>query len=154
MIVKYLESFIQSELKSLYLKLWGVEILHKKNFETVLRVYITQKRLITLHDCQYFNLLLRTLIDVKNYFFKPYILEISSPGINRRIFNISQIKYFQEVELGVELVNSTISYNCNFRGVVSKLDNFNITLELENSTNICFSFNDADVIRIIPKIVY
>ena len=71
--------------------LWGLEC--QTGVKSVqVRVYIDHSRGVTLDDCSRVSQQLSTVLDVEDPIGMPYTLEISSPGINRRLFSIEQLE--------------------------------------------------------------
>jgi ribosome maturation factor RimP len=51
----------------------------------VLRLFIDKEGGVTLDDCAYISRQLGDLLDVKDIIPQTYVLEVSSPGLNRRL---------------------------------------------------------------------
>lgn len=58
-------------------------ILTRENERPILRIYITKKGGVTLDDCATISELLSPLLDVEDPLSSEYLLEVSSPGIER-----------------------------------------------------------------------
>ncbi len=70
---------------------WGLECqTGTKNVQV--RVYIDSGEGVTLDDCSRVSQQLSAVLDVEDPIEVPYILEISSPGINRPLFSLEQMK--------------------------------------------------------------
>lgn len=68
-------------------ELYDIELLGKGKL--VVRVYIDTARGVTLDECEKFSKHLSVLLDVENPIPGPYTLEVSSPGLNRRLRNLT-----------------------------------------------------------------
>lgn len=68
------------------LSLYDVE-LKKEGKRLVLRIFIDSPRGISLDDCANISHQLSHLLDVENVIDQPYVLEVSSPGLDRRLRN-------------------------------------------------------------------
>ena len=86
--------------------LWGIEILRGKKRVT-LRVYIDSKKNIDISDCENVSkdLSYEPMIDLN--LGDDYILEVSTPGIDRKFFDLNQLKAY----VGKELELKTGIYN-------------------------------------------
>ena len=58
----------------------------------VLRVYLDKEGGITADDCSLASRQIGALLDVEDWFQGRYILEVSSPGIDRPLFTLEQFK--------------------------------------------------------------
>ena len=80
--------------------LWGIEILRGKKRNT-LRVYIDSNNSIDINDCENISkdLSYEPMLDIS--LGDDYVLEVSSPGVDRKFFNINQLDSFlgEELEL-------------------------------------------------------
>ena len=65
------------------LELVDVEYVKERNW--YLRVYIDKEGGIDLDDCQRFSEKLGALLDRESYLRDPYVLEVSSPGLDRAL---------------------------------------------------------------------
>ena len=81
---------------------------------------------------------------------EDYILEVSTPGIDRKFFNIKQLKEY----VGQELDIKTKSIYEGRRKFIGKLiesdDSKLIILKSDNSEEIIFKFSDIDLCRLKP----
>lgn len=67
-------------------ELYDVELLGKG--KPIVRIYIDTARGVTLDECETFSKRLSVFLDVENLIPGPYTLEVSSPGMNRRLRNL------------------------------------------------------------------
>lgn len=151
MIIEKLENLIKADIKLLGFELWGIEIsnVSKKNNKIKVTIYIDKKSGVSIKDCEKVNKEIYALINSENIFSKNYILEISSPGINKRIFKLSQIKLLNMVK--VKLLKYTKDNNKYFQGKIKKVINNEITIETKSGKLVNFNFNNIDKIRIVSK---
>jgi ribosome maturation factor RimP len=68
-------------------ELFGIEFLGKGKL--LLRVFIDKEGGVTLDECERFSKSLNILLDVENPIPGSYTLEISSPGMNRPLRNLT-----------------------------------------------------------------
>ena len=99
-----------------------------------LRIYIDKPTGVTHEDCANFSREVSTIFDVEDAVpGGAYLLEVSSPGLDRKLYKASDYERFQGslVKLSTfEPVNG----NRHFEGRLAKFENGRITLELETSS--------------------
>lgn len=88
-----MEQLICKEVECLGYRYWGREI-HRHGRKSVLRVYIDGEPAITLDDCVKVSRKLSESLDTHNFIAGAYDLEVSSPGIERRLFNEEQYRSY------------------------------------------------------------
>jgi len=59
-----------------------------------LRIYIDQSNGVTSDDCSRVSRQVSAMMDVENHLQNSYVLEVSSPGIDRPLFELGQYKQF------------------------------------------------------------
>ena len=107
------KNIIEPVVKRNNCKLWGIEILRGKK-RIKLRVYIDSNKDIDITDCENVSKDLNYEPSLDMSLGNDYILEVSTPGIDRKFFNISQLKDFigKELEFKTkEIINGTRKFN-------------------------------------------
>jgi ribosome maturation factor RimP len=154
-----LESLISKEIDRLGFAFLGLEIENSPNNRKLLRVYVNvinnldttneqinldmKKPGVTLDDCSKINYHLNKLLSVNaDLNFSNYTLEISSPGVERRLFNLLQIKEQIGKEVKIKLISSLENRN-NFTGRLLDVDLAlkKVFLEVEEQ-NFCFNYDN------------
>ena len=69
----------------------------------VLRLFIDKKGGVTIDDCAYVSRELGDLIDVRNFIDHPYVLEVSSPGLDRPIKKEKDILMSMDKKIQVKM---------------------------------------------------
>lgn len=104
----------------------GLELVHveyqPKGSAPVLRVYIDKPGGVNLSDCQGISRQLSVLLDVEDIIPTHYVLEVSSPGIERPLFKEADYKRFAGREVRLE-VTEKIENRRNFKGYIRDLSN-------------------------------
>ena len=80
--VREVSFLIEPILDEMEIELVDVEYLSEGG-RWILRIYVDRDEGITLDDCVRVSREIGDLIDVKDLFQQPYVLEVSSPGLNR-----------------------------------------------------------------------
>jgi ribosome maturation factor RimP len=83
-------------------ELVGLEF-HPRHANSLLRVYIDSENGITLDDCQRVSHQLSGVLDVENPIAGRYTLEISSPGLDRPLFDAPHFERFAGSEVRIQL---------------------------------------------------
>ncbi len=102
----------------------------KEGSKWVLRVYIDKPAGVTLDDCAYFSERIGSLIDSQNAIPSAYVLEVSSPGIDRIIKKEKDFQRFIGKAVKVQL-KEPLNGRRNFSGVIKSCDGGQVTLECE-----------------------
>jgi ribosome maturation factor RimP len=83
-------------------ELWGVEHLSQGR-HSLLRIYIDAEDGVTVDDCARVSEQVGSLLDVEEPVSGEYVLEVSSPGVDRRLFRLEQYPLFTGEEIEVRL---------------------------------------------------
>jgi ribosome maturation factor RimP len=110
--------------------LYGTEIVHENDI-AIVRVYIVSKDGITLDTCSKVSNIISPILDLEPPVRGKYMLEVSSPGIERKINSLDQMK----LSVG-ELVKATIledGEKIKIKGRLLSNDGESFELEDKNS---------------------
>ena len=141
-------------LADLGLECLGVEFTPSQG-QSTLRVYLdlpeadgAERREVGIEDCEKASRELSALLDVEDPVPGHYVLEVSSPGIDRPLFTAEQFARVlgQEVKI---LLKAPIEGRRRLRGKLAQVQGERIVLEAEGKT---FEFDHADVdsARVVP----
>jgi len=112
MLEQKITDILKKDVESLGCSIWGIEI-SGGSFSKHIVIYIDKKDdLITLEDCKGVNIQAKEVLDNFSELNFNFSLEISSPGIDRKFFNISQLK---------DYLGKTINLSCFLEGKKCKL---------------------------------
>ena len=112
MLEQKIADILKKDIESLDCFIWGIEI-SGGSFSKHIVIYIDKKdNLITLEDCENVNIQAREVLDNFSELNFNFSLEISSPGIDRKFFNINQLK---------DYLGETINLSCFLDGKKCKL---------------------------------
>ena len=113
--------------------LYHVEFV-KEMGHSYLRVMITNKNYddaVTIKDCEVVSKTINSLIDELNIN-TDFFLEVSSPGINRRLYTLEHMNQAVGKLVRVKLMKP-INGNKKYIGVLKCVDNGKITLEVKET---------------------
>jgi ribosome maturation factor RimP len=97
-----LERLVRPVVEGLGLELWGLEYRAQKK-SALLRVFIDSEDGVSLDDCSDVSEQLSALFDVEDPIPVAYTLEVSSPGLDRVLFEPEQYRRFLGRRLKVRL---------------------------------------------------
>ena len=112
----------------------GLELVHweavgpRNNF--VLRIYIDKPGGVTHGDCEAVSNQVGTLLDVEDLISNRYILEVSSPGIERGLYKRADYQRFSGSRIKVR-ISEPIDGQRNFRGKLIGLIGENVALDAD-----------------------
>ncbi|WP_033916964.1 ribosome maturation factor RimP [Campylobacter sputorum] len=116
-------------------KFYGVETQSLPS-KTIYRIFITKDGGINLEDCEKVSKLLSPIFDVEPPVGGDWILEVSSPGLERRLTSIEN--FANSIN---ELVKITCKNNENLSGKILNIKDNEIILQTQNG-EIIINFND------------
>ena len=90
-----LNTIVRRPVEAMGYELVGVELFRKGASGLVLRVYIDSENGITLDDCGAVSHQLSGVLDVEDPISENYDLEISSPGLDRPLFELAHFERFK-----------------------------------------------------------
>ncbi len=112
-----------------------------------LRIYIDKPGGITIDDCEVVSRALSDELDKKDYIDEAYILEVSSPGLGRPLKKEKDFLRGIGEEVEVKMYKP-IGKQKEFRGILKAYSKEQITLILEEETEIKINHKDIALIRL------
>ncbi|RAZ23140.1 ribosome maturation factor RimP [Campylobacter hyointestinalis] len=100
------------------------------NGKTIFRVYITKNGGVNLDDCEAVSRLLSPIYDVMPPVSGDWVLEVSSPGIERKL---SKIEHFK-ASVG-ELVKISLNDKSELKGKVLSATDDKIAIDIDGVSN-------------------
>lgn len=141
--VKLISELISPTVEALELVLWGVEHIPSGKY-SLLRIYIDRADLeagIAIEDCEAVSRQVSALLDVEDPISGEYTLEVSSPGLDRPLFDAAQFAMFIGELANVKL-RTALSGRRKFKGHIEQVDGETITLQVDGES---YQINHADV---------
>jgi ribosome maturation factor RimP len=110
-----------------------VELEVKGNLNNrILRVYIDKPLGITHEDCQLISDQVGTVLDIEDLIPGSYTLEVSSPGLTRRLTKDSDFQRFRGRLVKIQ-TKLPINGTKNLRGILLGLEGETVTVELKKA---------------------
>ena len=98
----------------------------------VLRLFIDTPQGVTLDDCELVSRQIGALLDIKDPIEHRYVLEVSSPGINRVLRKEEDFRLFAGSPVRIRTRHKLIGRR-NFQGILKGLENSAIILEVDGA---------------------
>ena len=117
---------------------------------TVVRVFIDKDGGITIDDIAKASKLIGTYLDVEMPLLGNYVLEVSSPGLDRPLMRPEHFEKQLGEKISVHL-HDALEGRRNFKGILRTVSKTGITLLVEEEV-FEFSFEDIDKARVVPDI--
>ena len=109
---------------------WGCELLGAGHSQK-LRIYIESEEGIDVEDCATVSRQVSAVLDVEDPIPGEYVLEVSSPGIDRPLFYIEQYQRYIGENIKLRLT-VPLAGRRNFAGPLIAVQNDRITMQVED----------------------
>ena len=137
MDIDYIKTVLEDDIERLGCKVWGLELFGRRSNQT-LRIFIDKNEGISVEDCEKVSKHVSKVLDTENDFSEKYMLEVSSPGLDRKFFyNEQYLDYLNEL-LKVTFFDG--QHKKTIQGRLEEVDKTSIKLEMkEGPMQIAFS---------------
>ena len=128
MDTEYIKEVIEKDIERLGCKVWGLELFGRHSNQT-LRIFIDNKDGISVEDCEKVSKHVSKVLDTENDFSEKYMLEISSPGLDRKFFYKEQYQEFINESIRVTFFDN--DNKKTIKGNLKEVDEISIKLEIK-----------------------
>jgi ribosome maturation factor RimP len=142
-----LQELLAPAITALGYELLGIERLTQGKRGTLLRVFIDCDEGITLDDCERVSHQISGILDVEDPIVGKYILEVSSPGLDRPLFTLDHFSRFVGHKIAVKL-RRPLDTRRNFTGVLQRVDNNKIFI-LADQTEFALPYEQVDSAHLV-----
>jgi len=115
----------------------GFELLHvnyePRGAKPLLKIYIDKPGGVTISDCTRVSRRVSLLLDVEDIVKGHYLLEVSSPGIERPLFTEEDYRRFNDREIRL-LTTEKVGERRNFTGFIERFENGQLMLRCEEGS--------------------
>jgi ribosome maturation factor RimP len=122
----------------------GVEMVHTEvagpEGHPVVRVFIDKPGGVTHEDCSDVSTQIGTVLDVEDFIHSTFTLEVSSPGLERGLYKLSDFERFAGSKAKLK-TRIAINNQRNFRGRIIGIDNDEVILEDRTSGRVKIRFD-------------
>lgn len=123
--------------EELGLQLWDVQFL-KEGADWFLRIFIDKEEGIGIDDCVDMTHAIDPVLDKEDPIAKEYTLEVSSPGINRKLVKPWHFQQYLEAPVRVKLIRPLPNGQRELEGILidcQENGDFEIQLDAENTVS-------------------
>lgn len=126
----------------------GLEYISRSKSGHLLRVYIDIDRGVVLDDCEAVSRQLSAVLDVEDPIPGEYALEVSSPGLDRPLFELAHFVRFKGETARVTLARP-IDGRRRFKGVIEAVVGEDIRLLVDGEV-VVLPIGDIEGARLVP----
>lgn len=142
-----LQLLIEPVVKGLGCDLWGVEYLPQGKY-SILRVYIDSPDGVDVQDCERISRQISSVLDVEDPLHGEYTLEVSSPGMDRRLFTLEQFEQYAGANVKINL-RSPYEGRRKFSGQLCGVEENEVVIRIDEDEYL-LPFEGIDRASIIP----
>lgn len=128
-IVEIVEQMLEPIMEENKCELVDVEYL-KENGQWYLRIYADKENGITIDDCEIISRALEVKLDAEDPIDEAYILEVSSPGLDRVLKKDKDFQRYMGYSVDVKLYKA-INKQKEFTGILEAFNDENITIDVD-----------------------
>jgi ribosome maturation factor RimP len=144
-----LTELARGAVEALGYELVGVEYLSQPKAGHLLRVYIDSEDGIGLADCERVSHQLSGVLEVENPIRSEYSLEVSSPGLDRPLFDKAHFERFVGEVARVKL-SAAVDGRSNFKGTILEVDGDDVVLQVDGDA-VRLPFAQMSSARLVPQ---
>jgi ribosome maturation factor RimP len=144
-----LRSLIEPVVTGMGFELWGVEYLTQGRY-SVLKIFIDSENGIDVDDCASVSRQVGSLLDVEEPLRGQYTLEVSSPGMDRRLFTFEQFDLMKGFQVKLKL-NKPFDGKKRFTGLLVGTEDKEIVLRVGEEETL-FPYEMIDRANVVPEI--
>ncbi|WP_040574808.1 ribosome maturation factor RimP [Methylohalobius crimeensis] len=130
-------------------ELIGIEWDSDSRGHRVMRIYIDAEDGITVDDCERVSNQVSALLDVEDPVSGSYLLEVSSPGIDRPLFTLDHFRRFVDQAVKLRLRQPRDGQR-RFKGVIAGTEDDCLILRTDGGDEIALPIDNIDKARLVP----
>ncbi|MGE4291859.1 MAG: ribosome maturation factor RimP [Desulfovibrio sp.] len=143
-----LYALAEPQIEALGYRLWGLLAPAAGN-KTVVSVFIDTDQGVNVDDCAKVSRDLGVMLEMEDVIPSSYTLEVSSPGLERRFFNLEQMRGFIERTVAVEL-SELVNERRKFKGRLVLVGDREFELE-ENGAPLRIEWQRVKTARLVHE---
>jgi len=140
---------IRNVVEGLGYELVGVEYISRTKGENLLRIYIDTEKGVVMEDCAAVSHQLSGVFEVEDPIQGEYNLEVSSPGMDRPLFELYQFEQFISQDAKIKMTRG-VDGRRNFKGSIEAVESNDVIIKVDGE-EYALPFDDIDSARIVPK---
>lgn len=118
---------------------------------SLLRVYIDKPAGVTVDDCSAVSYQVSGLLDVEDPVPGHYTLEVSSPGLDRPLFEARDFERFSGHEVKLRM-RFPVDGQRNFKGLLQGLHEQQVVIEQQDGTRVSLPLDQVEQARLVPDL--
>ncbi len=142
-----LTELLQGSVEDLGCELWVIECQRAGRYLTV-RLFIDKDGGVTIDDCADVSRQVSAVLDVEDPITDKYNLEVSSPGLDRPLFTLSQYERFIGQQIALHLRIPMLDRR-KWQGKLEKIEGDMLTLNVDGQPQV-FVFGNIQKANLIP----
>ena len=131
---EYIETLIKKDIKTLGYDIWGIELLGS-SLNPTLRIFIDNENGVTVEDCEKVSKHVSKVIEADDTYSINSILEVSSPGIERKFFNEDQYVNYLGYTIKIRYRDTENQFR-SVKGVLSSVSKKGLSINIKEEE--CF----------------
>jgi len=145
-----LRDLLEPAVTALGCELVGIEY-RPSGAHSLLRVYIDRPDGITVDDCSAVSYQVSGLLDVEDPVPGHYTLEVSSPGLDRPLFQAHDFERYAGHEVKVRM-RFPVAGQRNFRGLLQGLQEQQVVIQERDGKQVSLPLEQIEQARLVPDI--
>ncbi|MBI5039945.1 MAG: ribosome maturation factor RimP [Gammaproteobacteria bacterium] len=145
-----LQDLLEPAITALGCELVGIEY-RPSGKHSLLRVYIDKPEGVTVDDCSAVSYQVSGLLDVEDPVPGNYTLEVSSPGLDRPLFQARDFERFAGHEVKVRM-RFPVEGQRNFRGLLQGLQEQQVVIQEQDGKRVSLPLEQIEQARLVPDI--
>ena len=146
---RQLEEMLEPTVKAMGFTLWGIEY-NSQGRHSVLRIFIERDNGITAEHCAAVSTQISAILDVEDPITGEYTLEVSSPGMDRRLFKLEQYPDYIGEIVDIHL-RSPFDGRRKFKGVLKGIEGADVVVQIDDE-EFLLPHDDIDKARVDPRV--
>ena len=146
---RQLEEMLEPTVEAMGFALWGIEYVSQGR-HSVMRIYIERDSGITADDCAAVSTQVSAVLDVEDPISGEYTLEVSSPGMDRRLFSLEQYRAYVGEVVDLQL-RSPFDGRRKFKGVLTGIEGGDVVVRVDDH-EFLLPHDGIDKARIEPRV--
>ena len=147
--VQQIAGMLESTVAALGYVLWGVEHVAQGR-HSVVRVYIDNPAGITVDDCAVVSEQVSSILDVEDPITGEYTLEVSSPGVDRLLFNLEQYSGYVGEMVDLRL-RSAFEGRRKFKGILKGIEGADVVIQIDDH-EFLLPYGAIEKARVQPRV--
>ena len=144
-----LKQIIRRPVEAMGYELVGVELLRGGGSGLLLRIYIDSESGIDLDDCSAVSHQLSGVLDVEDPIAENYSLEVSSPGLDRPLFELEHFQRFKGQKVRLKLM-TPVEGRRKLQGILAGIAGESVLVDEAGELH-RIEFDQIDTARLVPE---